>query len=71
MAGIEAGGFDLIAKSYEDALAAPVAPKWYLDKKYILYLLKQLIKSYVIKLLGYLTALLIKILKSFYMLLKL
>ncbi len=33
MAGIEAGGFDLIAKSYEDALAAPVAPKWYLDKE--------------------------------------
>ncbi len=31
--GIEAGGFDLIAKSYEDALARAVAPKWYLDKE--------------------------------------
>ena len=30
---IEAGGFDLVAKSYEDALAKSVAPKWYLDKE--------------------------------------
>lgn len=30
---IEAGGFDLIAKSYDDALAKPVAPKFYLDKE--------------------------------------
>lgn len=30
---IEAGGFDLIAKSYDDALARPVAPKFYLDKE--------------------------------------
>lgn len=30
---IEAGGFDLIAKSYEDALARAIAPKWYLDKE--------------------------------------
>lgn len=30
---IEAGGFDLVAKSYDDALARPVAPKFYLDKE--------------------------------------
>lgn len=30
---IEAGGFDLIAKSYEDAQARPKPPKWYLDKE--------------------------------------
>jgi hypothetical protein len=30
---IEAGGFDLISKSYEDALARPQAPKFYLDKE--------------------------------------
>ncbi len=30
---IEAGGFDLIAKSYDDALARPTAPKFYLDKE--------------------------------------
>jgi hypothetical protein len=30
---IEAGGFDLIGKSLEDAQAAPVAPKFYLDKE--------------------------------------
>jgi len=30
---IEAGGFDIIAKSFEDAQAAPVAPKFYLDKE--------------------------------------
>ena len=30
---IEAGGFDLIAKSYDDALAQAVAPKFYLDKE--------------------------------------
>jgi hypothetical protein len=30
---IEAGGFDLIAKSYDDALAKPVSPKFYLDKE--------------------------------------
>ena len=31
--GIEAGGFSGIAKSYEDALALPVLPKFYLDKE--------------------------------------
>jgi len=30
---IEAGGFDLIGKSYEDAVAQPVSPKFYLDKE--------------------------------------
>jgi hypothetical protein len=30
---IEAGGFDIIAKSYDDALAQSVAPKFYLDKE--------------------------------------
>jgi len=30
---IEAGGFDLIAKSYDDALARPTPPKFYLDKE--------------------------------------
>lgn len=30
---IEAGGFDLISKSYDDALALSVAPKFYLDKE--------------------------------------
>jgi len=30
---IEAGGFDLIAKSYDDAIARPQAPKFYLDKE--------------------------------------
>ncbi len=30
---IEAGGFDLIAKSFEDAMSMAVAPKWYLDKE--------------------------------------
>jgi hypothetical protein len=30
---IEAGGFDLIAKSYEDARAMMKPPKWYLDKE--------------------------------------
>tara|TARA_R110002153_G_scaffold116579_3_gene260258 strand:- start:109 stop:1239 length:1131 start_codon:yes stop_codon:yes gene_type:complete len=30
---IEAGGFDIIAKSFEDAQASPVAPKFYLDKE--------------------------------------
>ena len=30
---IEAGGFDLIAKSYDDALSQAVAPKFYLDKE--------------------------------------
>ena len=30
---IEAGGFDIIAKSYDDALAQAVAPKFYLDKE--------------------------------------
>lgn len=30
---IEAGGFDLIAKSYEDARAMAKPPKWYLDKE--------------------------------------
>jgi hypothetical protein len=29
---IEAGGFPIIAKSYEDALNKTVSPKWYLDK---------------------------------------
>jgi hypothetical protein len=30
---IEAGGFSIIAKSYEDARSRPVAPKFYLDKE--------------------------------------
>jgi len=30
---IEAGGFDIIAKSYEDAMALPSAPKFFLDKE--------------------------------------
>lgn len=30
---IEAGGFDLVAKSYEDAQSRSVPPKWYLDKE--------------------------------------
>lgn len=30
--GIEAGGFSLIAKSFDDARSRPVAPKFYLDK---------------------------------------
>jgi len=30
--GIEAGGFSIIAKSFEDARSRPVAPKFYLDK---------------------------------------
>ena len=30
---IEAGGFDLIAKSYEDAQSKARPPKWYLDKE--------------------------------------
>lgn len=30
---IEAGGFDLIAKSYEDAQSKAKPPKWYLDKE--------------------------------------
>ena len=30
---IEAGGFDLVAKSFEDANAKPVAPKFFLDKQ--------------------------------------
>jgi hypothetical protein len=30
--GIEAGGFSLVAKSYDDARSRPVAPKFYLDK---------------------------------------
>lgn len=30
---IEAGGFDLIAKSYDDALALPRPPKFFLDKE--------------------------------------
>lgn len=30
---IEAGGFDLISKSYEDARASAVPRKWYLDKE--------------------------------------
>jgi hypothetical protein len=30
---IEAGGFDLVAKSYEDAQAKAKPPKWYLDKE--------------------------------------
>lgn len=33
MMAIEAGGFDLIGKSFEDANAQPVAPKFYLDKE--------------------------------------
>jgi hypothetical protein len=31
--GIEAGGFSLVAKSYDDARSRPVAPKFYLDKQ--------------------------------------
>jgi hypothetical protein len=30
---IEAGGFDLVAKSFEDAMAQSVAPKFYLDRE--------------------------------------
>lgn len=30
---IEAGGFDLIAKSWDDAIAKPTPPKFYLDKE--------------------------------------
>lgn len=30
---IEAGGFPLVAKSFEDAKAMPKAPKWFLDKE--------------------------------------
>jgi len=30
---IEAGGFSIVAKSYEDARSRPVAPKFYLDKE--------------------------------------
>jgi hypothetical protein len=30
---IEAGGFDLVCKSFEDAMSQPVAPKFYLDKE--------------------------------------
>lgn len=30
--GIEAGGFSIISKSYDDARSRPVAPKFYLDK---------------------------------------
>lgn len=30
---IEAGGFDLVSKSFEDANARPVAPKFFLDKE--------------------------------------
>jgi hypothetical protein len=30
---IEAGGFDMVAKSYEDAKTKPKAPKFYLDKE--------------------------------------
>jgi hypothetical protein len=30
---IEAGGFDLVAKSFDDANARPVAPKFFLDKE--------------------------------------
>jgi len=30
---IEAGGFDLVSKSYDDALARPKPPKFYLDKE--------------------------------------
>ena len=30
--GIEAGGFSLVAKSFEDARSRPIAPKFYLDK---------------------------------------
>jgi len=33
MMAIEAGGFDLVGKSYDDALAAPVSPKFFLDKE--------------------------------------
>lgn len=33
MMAIEAGGFDLIAKSYEDARSKSKPPKWYLDKE--------------------------------------
>lgn len=37
---IEAGGFSGIAKSYEDALAAPVPPKFYLDKEKVSIVVK-------------------------------
>jgi hypothetical protein len=30
---IEAGGFSIVAKSYDDARSRPVAPKFYLDKE--------------------------------------
>jgi hypothetical protein len=30
---IEAGGFDIIAKSFDDGMAKPVAPKFFLDKE--------------------------------------
>lgn len=30
---VEAGGFDLIGKSFEDAMAQPVSPKFFLDKE--------------------------------------
>lgn len=33
MVAIEAGGFDLVAKSYEDAMAKPVPPRFYFDKE--------------------------------------
>jgi hypothetical protein len=33
MMSIEAGGFDLVAKSFEDAMAQAVPPKFYLDKE--------------------------------------
>jgi len=32
LCAIEAGGFSIVAKSYEDARSRPVAPKFYLDK---------------------------------------
>ena len=35
MLAIEAGGFSMVAKSYEDAISKPVLPKFYLDKRYI------------------------------------
>lgn len=33
LSAIEAGGFSIVAKSYEDARSRPVAPKFYLDKE--------------------------------------
>ena len=33
---IEAGGFDIVAKSYEDAKTKPKPPKFYLDKESII-----------------------------------